>query len=69
MPVRGRLREDRAPKLEVTQDGGKDAENSLHNVIDALIFGAALTIFGEFRSISKSIESIPPLRWLDSLGR
>ena len=32
-------------KLEVTQDGGKDAENSLHNVIDALMFGAVLTIF------------------------
>jgi HAE1 family hydrophobic/amphiphilic exporter-1 len=32
-------------KLEVTQDGGKDAESSLHNVIDALIFGAGLTIF------------------------
>ena len=32
-------------KLEVTQDGGKDAENSLKNVIDALIFGAGLTIF------------------------
>jgi HAE1 family hydrophobic/amphiphilic exporter-1 len=32
-------------QLEVTQDGGKDAENSLHNVIDALIFGAVLTIF------------------------
>jgi HAE1 family hydrophobic/amphiphilic exporter-1 len=32
-------------KMEVTQDGGKDAENSLHNVIDALIFGAILTIF------------------------
>jgi hydrophobic/amphiphilic exporter-1 (mainly G- bacteria), HAE1 family len=32
-------------KLEVTQDGGKDAENSLRNVIDALIFGAILTIF------------------------
>src|SRR5260221_2545563 len=31
-------------RLEVTQDGGKDAENSLHNVIDALIFGAGLTI-------------------------
>jgi HAE1 family hydrophobic/amphiphilic exporter-1 len=31
--------------LEVTQDGGKDAENSLHNVTDALIFGAGLTIF------------------------
>src|SRR5258705_13662416 len=32
-------------KLDVTQDGGKDAENSLHNVIEALIFGAGLTIF------------------------
>ena len=32
-------------KLEVTQDGGKDAQNSLNNVIDALVFGAGLTIF------------------------
>ena len=32
-------------KLEVTQDGGKDAQNSLNNVIDALIFGAVLTVF------------------------
>jgi UDP-GlcNAc:undecaprenyl-phosphate/decaprenyl-phosphate GlcNAc-1-phosphate transferase len=30
---------------------------------------AALTLFGEMRSISKAIESIPPLRSLDSLGR
>jgi UDP-GlcNAc:undecaprenyl-phosphate GlcNAc-1-phosphate transferase len=29
----------------------------------------ALTIYGELRSISKTIESIPPLRSLDSLGR
>jgi hypothetical protein len=35
----------------------------------ALALVCALTIFGEFRSISKTIESIPPLRWLDSLGR
>jgi hypothetical protein len=35
----------------------------------ALFVLAALTIFGEFRSISKVIESFPPLRWLDSLGR
>ncbi len=35
----------------------------------ALAVVAALTIFGEFRSISKSIESVPPLRWIDSLGR
>jgi len=32
-------------KLEVTQDGGKDAENSLRNVIEALMYGAILTIF------------------------
>jgi HAE1 family hydrophobic/amphiphilic exporter-1 len=32
-------------KLEITQDGGKDAESSLRNVIEALIFGAGLTIF------------------------
>jgi HAE1 family hydrophobic/amphiphilic exporter-1 len=31
-------------KLEVTQDGGKDAQNSLNNVIHALVFGAGLTI-------------------------
>jgi hypothetical protein len=29
----------------------------------------ALTIYGEFRSISSAIERVPPLRWLDSLGR
>ncbi len=32
-------------KLEVTQDGGKSAQNSLQNVIEALLFGALLTIF------------------------
>jgi HAE1 family hydrophobic/amphiphilic exporter-1 len=32
-------------KLEVTQDGGESARNSLRNVIDALGFGAVLTIF------------------------
>ena len=31
--------------LEVTQDGGEEAQNSLNNVVDALIFGAGLTIF------------------------
>ncbi len=35
----------RGTKLEVTQDGGEDAQNSLSNVVDALIFGAMLTIF------------------------
>ncbi|QJQ05761.1 efflux RND transporter permease subunit [Undibacterium piscinae] len=32
-------------KLEVTQDGGKNAESNLNNVIESLIFGAVLTIF------------------------
>jgi HAE1 family hydrophobic/amphiphilic exporter-1 len=31
-------------KMEVTRDRGVDAEDSLHNVTDALIFGAGLTI-------------------------
>ncbi|UTY60517.1 efflux RND transporter permease subunit [Massilia sp. erpn] len=31
--------------MEVTQDGGKDAQSSLNNVIEALVFGAVLTIF------------------------
>ncbi len=35
----------------------------------ALALVLALTIYGELRSISKTIESVPPLRWLDSLGR
>jgi hypothetical protein len=35
----------------------------------ALAVVVALTIYGEFRSISKTIDSIPPLRWIDSLGR
>jgi hydrophobic/amphiphilic exporter-1 (mainly G- bacteria), HAE1 family len=32
-------------KLEVTQDGGESAQNSLNNVVHALVFGAGLTIF------------------------
>ena len=35
----------------------------------ALALVAALTVYGEFRSISAAVERIPPLRWLDSLGR
>jgi len=35
----------------------------------ALSAVAGLTIYGELRSISAAIESVPPLRWLDSLGR
>lgn len=35
----------------------------------ALAVVAALTIYGEFRSISAAIERIPPLRALDRLGR
>jgi hypothetical protein len=35
----------------------------------ALAVVLGLTIYGELRSISKTIDSVPPLRWLDSLGR
>jgi len=35
----------------------------------ALAAVLALTIFGELRSISKTVDAVPPLRWLDSLGR
>jgi UDP-GlcNAc:undecaprenyl-phosphate GlcNAc-1-phosphate transferase len=35
----------------------------------ALAAVVALTIYGELRSISKTIDSVPPLHWLDSLGR
>jgi UDP-GlcNAc:undecaprenyl-phosphate/decaprenyl-phosphate GlcNAc-1-phosphate transferase len=35
----------------------------------ALAIVVALTIYGELRSISTTIDSVPPLRWLDSLGR
>jgi UDP-GlcNAc:undecaprenyl-phosphate GlcNAc-1-phosphate transferase len=38
-------------------------------VLIALAAVLAITIFGELRSISRTIESVPPLRWLDSLGR
>ena len=34
-----------ATVLEITRDGGEEAENSLNNVIHALVFGAGLTIF------------------------
>src|SRR5207253_9164809 len=35
----------------------------------ALAAVLALTIYGELRSISRTIDSVPPLRWLDSLCR
>jgi UDP-GlcNAc:undecaprenyl-phosphate/decaprenyl-phosphate GlcNAc-1-phosphate transferase len=35
----------------------------------ALAAVVGLTIYGEIRSISATIDSVPPLRWLDSLGR
>lgn len=35
----------------------------------ALAVVAALTVYGEFRSISAAIERIGPLRWLDRIGR
>ncbi len=35
----------------------------------ALVVVVLLTVYGELRSISATIERVPPLRWLDSLGR
>jgi hypothetical protein len=35
----------------------------------ALATLVALTVYGELRSISTAIDSVPPLRWVDSLGR
>jgi len=35
----------------------------------ALAIVLAITAYGEFRSISKLIERVPPLRFIDSLGR
>jgi UDP-GlcNAc:undecaprenyl-phosphate/decaprenyl-phosphate GlcNAc-1-phosphate transferase len=35
----------------------------------ALAVVVVLTVYGELRSISATIERVPPLRWLDSLGR
>jgi UDP-GlcNAc:undecaprenyl-phosphate/decaprenyl-phosphate GlcNAc-1-phosphate transferase len=35
----------------------------------ALAVIVALTLYGEFRSISAAIDRLPPLRWIDSLGR
>jgi HAE1 family hydrophobic/amphiphilic exporter-1 len=32
-------------ELEITQDGGREAQDSLNNVVHALVFGAGLTIF------------------------
>ena len=38
-------KEGQGTKLEVTRDGGKDAQRSLNNVIESLVLGAVLTIF------------------------
>jgi UDP-GlcNAc:undecaprenyl-phosphate GlcNAc-1-phosphate transferase len=35
----------------------------------ALAIVVLLTIYGELRSISATVDRVPPLRWLDSLGR
>jgi len=35
----------------------------------ALVVAAAMTVYAEFRSLSQAVDRIPPLRWLDSLGR
>ncbi len=37
--------EGQGTKLEITRDGGEQAQRSLNNVVEALVFGAVLTIF------------------------
>ncbi len=37
--------EGQGSKLEITRDGGEQAQRSLNNVVEALVFGAVLTIF------------------------
>ncbi|MDQ3573073.1 MAG: hypothetical protein M3383_09475 [Actinomycetota bacterium] len=46
--------------LETLSDDGR---------LVALAIVAALTVYGEVRSISATIDAILPLRWLDRLGR
>lgn len=35
----------------------------------ALVIAILITVYGEFRSISQTIDRFPPLRFIDSLGR
>ncbi len=37
--------EGQGTRLEITRDGGEQAQRSLNNVVEALVFGAVLTIF------------------------
>ena len=58
--IEPRRRPRRGGLLEVLGDDAR---------LIALAVVAALTVYGEFRSINSAIERIPPLRYLDSLGR
>ena len=42
---------------------------SIGGALVALGVVLVLTVYGELRSISETIEKVPPLRWLDSIGR
>jgi hydrophobe/amphiphile efflux-1 (HAE1) family protein len=41
----GLTKDQPGTQLEITRDGGEDAQRSLNNVIDSLVLGAVLTIF------------------------
>ena len=45
------------------------SRSAIRRRLVALAIVLGLTIYGEFRSLSATIDAIPPLRWLDSLGR
>ena len=42
---------------------------STNGQLIALGVVAALTVYGELASFTRTIERIPPLRWLDEFGR
>ncbi len=52
-------------QIDITQDGGIEAQNSLNNVVHALVFGAGLTIFvvyfflNSWRSTLSTARSLP----------
>ena len=59
-----RLEPDRRPRR-----CGAAGDPGRHGPADRAGLVAALTVYGEFRSISETIDRLPPLRGLDSLGR
>ena len=67
----------KAPSRDGASEPAPDRSGQLRRVtvlgstgrVVALAIVVALTVFGEFRSISAAIDRLPLLRALDSLGR